>query len=132
MASERLVIGIDLGGTKISTGLVSESAQVIARDYRETVAAEGEDAVIRRMVDAAHTVMQEAYVTADQVAAVGVGSGSVISGTPPPPPTCAGGTMCRSNSVLRMYLGSRPFWKTMLMPRRWANIASVPAAVLII
>ena len=74
MASQRLVIGIDLGGTKISTGLVSESAQVIARDYRETLATEGEDEVIGRMVDAAHTVMREASVTADQVAAVGVGS----------------------------------------------------------
>ena len=75
MASQRLVIGIDLGGTKISTGLVSESAQVIARDYRETLATEGEDEVIGRMVDAAHTVMREASVTADQVAAVVVEHG---------------------------------------------------------
>jgi len=74
MVSERLVIGIDLGGTKISTGLVSESARVIARDYRETLAGEGEDAVIAQMVDAANIVMRDASVTSKQVVAVGVGS----------------------------------------------------------
>jgi len=74
MESEDLVVGIDLGGTKISAGLVGESAQIMTRDYRETRPGEGEDAVIARMVEAARSVMRDASVTASQVVAVGVGS----------------------------------------------------------
>ncbi len=71
---KRLVIGIDLGGTKISTALVSGAGGIIARDYRETLAAAGPDAVIGRMLDAARQVMAEADVETAQVAAVGIGA----------------------------------------------------------
>ena len=50
---ERPVIGIDLGGTKISTALVDRAGKIVAHDYRETLAAEGTQAVIGRMTRAA-------------------------------------------------------------------------------
>jgi glucokinase len=74
MVSERLVVGIDLGGTKISTALVDNAGRVIAYDYRETHASEGPEAVIGRMLDAARGVMTRAGVTPAQVAAVGIGA----------------------------------------------------------
>jgi glucokinase len=72
LAFEQLVIGIDLGGTKINTALVDASGRMIAHDYRETAAAEGPSAVIGRMLDAARSMAAQA--TCMQVAAVGIGA----------------------------------------------------------
>ena len=72
MSSEQSVIGIDLGGTKISAALVGSAGEIIARDYRETQAAEGPQAVVGRMLDGARRVMAQAGVTQAQVTAVGV------------------------------------------------------------
>ncbi len=74
MILERAVIGIDLGGTKISTALINSDGSIIVHDYRETCAVEGQEAVIGRMLDGARRVMAEAQVTPSQVAAVGVGA----------------------------------------------------------
>ena len=72
MVSERLVIGIDLGGTKIGTALVDSAGTIIAHDYQETHATEGQKAVIERMLDGARRVMAQARVNQSQVTAVGV------------------------------------------------------------
>jgi len=74
MDSEQLVIGIDLGGTKIATALVDGAGAILAYDYRETLGEEGPEAVVARMADAARAVMAEAAVDPAQVAAVGIGS----------------------------------------------------------
>lgn len=74
MTSQALVIGIDLGGTKISTALVDAAGQIIAHDYRETQADKGQAVVIDRMIDAARQVMEQADVSKEQVSAVGVGA----------------------------------------------------------
>ncbi len=74
MTSEQLVIGIDLGGTKISTALVNRSGGIIARDYRRTEATEGQQAVVARMLDAAREVMAQSGVTRSQITAVGIGA----------------------------------------------------------
>ena len=74
MTSGRLFVGIDLGGTKISTALVHGSGEIAAHDYRETRAGQGPEAVIGRMLDAARGVMARAEVTPAEVAAVGIGA----------------------------------------------------------
>ena len=72
MTHQNLFIGIDLGGTKISTALMDAAGEIITQDYRKTRAAEGQEAVIQRMVDAAHQVMSEATIVPSQVTAAGV------------------------------------------------------------
>jgi glucokinase len=62
LASERAVIGIDLGGTKISTALLDSAGKIIAHDHRKTHATEGPRVVIGRMVDTARGVMAQAGV----------------------------------------------------------------------
>jgi len=69
-----LFIGIDLGGTKIGTGLVGGDGRIIAHDYEPTRAVEGQRAVIGRMLDGARRVMAQAGVHGSQVAAVGIGA----------------------------------------------------------
>ena len=93
MTRERLVIGIDLGGTKISTALANSAGKIIARDYRKTLASEGPDAVIARMLDAARLVMAEADVGISQVAAAGIcapGPLDVAAGIVVSPPNLPG------------------------------------------
>jgi len=72
--SEHSVIGIDLGGTKISTALVDSAGEIIAYDYRETHATEGIQAVIGRILGGAREVMAQAGMKQSQVAAVGIGA----------------------------------------------------------
>jgi glucokinase len=74
MPADRPIIGIDLGGTKIGTGLVSVHGEVLASDYQPTDAIQGQDAVIKRMVEAAHRVMAEAGVSVNDISGVGIGS----------------------------------------------------------
>lgn len=74
MASDPLVMGIDLGGTKIGTAVVDGAGNLLASDYRETGAAQGPDAVIRRILDGAEEVLAQAGVARSRVAAVGVGA----------------------------------------------------------
>jgi glucokinase len=71
---EQLIIGIDLGGTKISTALADSAGKIIAHDYRQTHAAEGLDAVIERMLDAARRVMAQGEVESTEITAVGIGA----------------------------------------------------------
>jgi glucokinase len=88
------VIGIDLGGTKIGTGLVDLDGRVHVREVQPTEAAQGCDAVIERMLAGARRVMEAAGVTPEDVASVGVGapgpldipSGVLLN--PPNLPTC--------------------------------------------
>lgn len=47
----RWAVGVDLGGTKIATVLVDLDGNVVARDTRPTLAEEGADAVIQRIID---------------------------------------------------------------------------------
>ena len=71
-AEKALFIGIDLGGTKIITALVDKTGRIISRDYRQTEAAKGLDAVVARMTDAASAVMNGGGVVSAQISAVGV------------------------------------------------------------
>ena len=67
-----LFIAIDLGGTKIGTGLVDSTGRIISSDYRVTRATDGQDTVVAQMIDASSTVMNAAGATTAQVSAVGV------------------------------------------------------------
>ena len=67
-------MGIDLGGTKIGTGLVNTQGEVRASDYRPTEANRGRDAVIERITQAAREVMRKANVSPGDVSGVGVGA----------------------------------------------------------
>jgi glucokinase len=108
---KRLVIGIDLGGTKISTALVDGAGGIIARDYRETMAAACPDAVIERMLDAARQVMAEANVETAQVAAVGIGA--------PGPLDVAAGVVVSPPNL--------PGWERVLLRQLIADALTIPA-----
>jgi glucokinase len=69
-----LIIGIDLGGTKIGTGLVGAQGQVLASDYRATETGQGKDVVIERMIDSVQQVLAQANTSITQLTGIGIGA----------------------------------------------------------
>ncbi len=74
MPEEKWFLGIDLGGTKIGTGLVNRAGQVRAEDYRATEVLRGQETVLKRMIDAGREVIANSGVPRDQIAAIGIGA----------------------------------------------------------
>lgn len=74
MDATRLTLGLDLGGTKIACGLVSERGEVMARHRVPTGAERGPEAVIDTLVDAAQAVCAAGGVGLAELHGVGVGA----------------------------------------------------------
>lgn len=68
------VIGIDLGGTKISGALADLNGKILSQYTMSTKAIEGEKAVLSRIIEVIETVMSKANKTNDMIRAIGIGS----------------------------------------------------------
>lgn len=71
------VIGVDLGGTQIRSVLASRDGKIIARDNRLTLAEEGPDAVIGRVIESIEVVRESVSHGAkieESIAAIGIGA----------------------------------------------------------
>jgi glucokinase len=73
-SKDLLVLGIDLGGTKILTSVINPGGEMLSRDHSVTPAAEGPEGVIQAIVASAERALQGASVAIDRVSAVGVGA----------------------------------------------------------
>lgn len=73
------VIGIDLGGTKISGALANSEGKVQSLFVVPTEADLGEEKVLSNIVTVIEKVMIESRVTLDQVAGIGIGSPGVLN-----------------------------------------------------
>ncbi len=71
--SERLFIGIDLGGTKIASALVDADMRIVDRVVVATRPQEGPNAVIGRMLDTARDLAARKGLDASDVRAIGIG-----------------------------------------------------------
>lgn len=74
MAKRELAIGIDLGGTNISAGVVDRKGRLLGSAKKKTRASEGRDAVLSRLVAAMEASCVEAGVALDAVSVVGIGA----------------------------------------------------------
>ncbi|MFS0558251.1 ROK family protein [Brevibacillus sp. 179-C9.3 HS] len=79
MANDEYAIGLDLGGTKILTGLVDRGGRIIAQKQLPTFAEEGEKAVIERVLSAIHDVLSASGIDPRKVRGVGIASAGVIN-----------------------------------------------------
>lgn len=68
------VIGVDLGGTKISTALSTINGDIISKKTVATNAKEGEEPVLSRIIATIETVLEKGNVLIDKVKAIGIGS----------------------------------------------------------
>lgn len=67
-------IGIDLGGTKISTAISDVEGNVKAQSTVATDAKDGEIPVLNRIISTVEKVLEESKISLDEVEAIGIGS----------------------------------------------------------
>lgn len=67
-------LGLDLGGTKILTGLADSKGNIITRSRKDTEAELGEDKIIENMVLTIESVLKKANVKKEEIITLGIGS----------------------------------------------------------
>lgn len=72
--SKDYVVGIDLGGTKISGAFSDCEGKVLSKYTIPTNAGEGDKAVLQRIISVIEKVIMDAGKTTDDVKAIGIGS----------------------------------------------------------
>lgn len=78
MAKDDYYIGIDLGGTNITVGMVDEKYEVVARDKTKTKAAEGLEVVLDRLVKLTEDVIEGSGVSRKRIKGLGIGAPGAI------------------------------------------------------
>jgi glucokinase len=72
--NDSLVLGIDLGGTKILSAVINPQGDLLSRDHSVTPAAEGEEAVLQAIVESARRALDEAKLDLADLTAIGIGA----------------------------------------------------------
>jgi glucokinase len=73
-----VVLGLDVGGTKLAAGVVGPDGEVFSFLVTPTLVQEGVDAVLGRLFDLGHKAIDEAGPAGAHVAAVGIGCGGPL------------------------------------------------------
>ncbi|MFC1970828.1 ROK family protein [Chloroflexota bacterium] len=76
MAKNRhaLILGIDLGGTKILTAVTNAQGKMLSRDHSVTRAKEGQQAVVNSILESIGRALEQAQITAADLTAIGLGA----------------------------------------------------------
>lgn len=69
----KLVVGLDLGGTKIAACVMNEDGEILKKVTLSTLAHEGPDAVIGRIIESIYDVIRLANINKEDILAIGVG-----------------------------------------------------------
>ena len=69
-----LILGIDLGGTKILTAVIDSQGKILSRDYSITPAKEGSEAIIKSILESADRAFEQAHISAADLTAIGLGA----------------------------------------------------------
>ena len=72
------IVGVDLGGTKILSGVFSHSLECIGTAKLSTKSTRGVDKVVERIARAAQDAVDEADLTFKQIAGVGIGAPGAV------------------------------------------------------
>ncbi|HWB20638.1 MAG TPA: ROK family protein, partial [Phycisphaerales bacterium] len=78
MARDQFVIGVDLGGTNMQIGVVNSKNKIVGREGKKTRSAEGLKAVVDRMARGIRQACDEAEISINQVACIGVAAAGAI------------------------------------------------------
>jgi glucokinase len=71
---DTLSLGIDLGGTKILTAVTNTQGEMLSRDHSITPAKEGQEAVVKSILESVGRALDQARISAPDLTAVGVGA----------------------------------------------------------
>jgi len=78
MADRTLIIGVDLGGTNVSSGVFDAKGKLLGRQKNKTKADQGTPAVLKRIVKTIEESLVDAKRSMDEVLAVGIGAPGAI------------------------------------------------------
>jgi glucokinase len=93
VAPDVVVLGLDIGGTKLAAGLVTGDGQVLARSVIPSRTGDGPTAMLERQVDLGRQIVSESGIPWASIRAVGVACGGPLdpwSGTILSPPNLPG------------------------------------------
>jgi glucokinase len=71
---DALSLGIDLGGTKILTAVANARGEMLSRDHSITPAKEGQQAVVKSIIESVSRTLDQARVATSDLIAIGVGA----------------------------------------------------------
>ena len=71
---QKYVVGVDLGGTKISAALSDLNGEIISQTTVPTNAKEGEIPVLNRIIESIEKVIKDGSATYDEIKGIGIGS----------------------------------------------------------
>jgi glucokinase len=107
------VIGVDLGGTKICSGIFDSSLECIGTAKVSTKAQRGTDTVIERVVRCVQDAVDEADLNMKQIAGVGIGAPGAVDG--------------ESGTVI--FAPNLPGWKDVPLKKELEKHLGVPVVV---
>jgi len=73
MTEERVAIGVDVGGTTFSVALVDRQGKILFLDEAETLAEQGAEAVVERIIASIRRLLDKAEVGPEGLAGIGMG-----------------------------------------------------------
>ena len=68
------ILGIDLGGTKILTAVANKQGKMLSRDHSITPAKEGQDVVVKSILESVGRALDQAHIAAADLTAIGLGA----------------------------------------------------------
>jgi glucokinase len=72
--ADDLILGIDLGGTKILTAVTDSQGNMLSREHSITPASKGRETVIQSILDSAHSALKQAGIAISEIFAIGIGA----------------------------------------------------------
>lgn len=75
---ENLILAMDLGGTKFVAAVVTSTGEIVSRQYKLTLADEGPEAVIRRMLETIDDLTRDAGFTSSSLSAIAIAAAGAI------------------------------------------------------
>lgn len=107
--NEKYAVGVDLGGTSIKLGIVSNSGKIVKKHSLETKADEGPDAVISQMKKGIHEILKKNKL---KIQGIGIGSPGVITpkkGLVENPPNFPGWTSVNLKKIIGKEFGQKVY-----------------------
>jgi glucokinase len=81
MRKGKFIIGVDLGGTKILSAIVSPGGRIAAKKLLKTRAASGKAAVIRNINKSIRLLLADSGISLSQISSIGIGApGPILKG----------------------------------------------------
>lgn len=77
-SSQRPILAVDLGGTKIIAALILPAGEVMSRNYCLTLAGEGPKAVIHRVLSAIEGVLAKAKLEICELGGIGIAAAGIL------------------------------------------------------